>query len=98
MLTNKTPLKRSQIKRMQKKIDFYRCEEGEKEIFNLMLDARMFDVCTEKELPLRNYAMAKLTELGFNQEDKIRKVIHELLAMPAVLNEADKNIDEEQEK
>ena len=94
MITNKSVLRRSQINRMKRKIKFYNCEEGELEIFNLMFDAKMFDVIkTEEELARRNYALGRLTELGFNQEDKIRKVIHELLSMPAVLDEQDKKIE-----
>lgn len=76
----------AQIERLERKIAFYNSEEGEREIFNLLVDAKLFDICTAEELPLRNYAIVKLTELGFNQEDKIRKVIHEMLQMPAVLD------------
>lgn len=93
MITKNTPLKKSQIARMNRKIKFYNCQEGELEIFNLMFDAKMFDVIkTDEELARRNYAIGRLTELGFNQEDKIRKIIHELLSMPAVLDEDGKKI------
>jgi len=74
------------ISRLERKMNFYNCEEGEKEIFNLCVDAKLFEQIKPEELPLRNYAIAKLTELGFNQEDKIRKVIHEMLQYPAVLD------------
>ena len=74
------------IERLERKIAFYSQEEGEREIFNLMVDAKLFEICDEKDLPLRNYAIGKLTELGFNQEDKIRKMIHEMLQWPAVLD------------
>lgn len=77
---------KEQIERLERKMAFYNTEEGEREIFNLLVDAKLFEICTAEDLPLRNYAIAKLTELGFNQEDKIRKVIHEMLQMPAVLD------------
>ena len=83
---------KEQVERLERKMAFYCSDEGEKEIFNLMRDAKLFEICTESDLPLRNYAIAKLTELGFNQEDKIRKVIHEMLLMPAVLDREHKEI------
>lgn len=77
----------SQIERIERKVAFYNTEEGEKEIFNLLVDAKLFEIIrTDEELAVRNYAIAKLTELGFNQEDKLRKVIHEMLQWPAVLD------------
>ena len=76
-----------QIERIERKLAFYRCEEGEAELFNLMVDAGFFEIIKDTDkLALRNYAVARLTELGFNQEDKIRKAIHEMLYWPAVLD------------
>ena len=82
LIDQKIPEK--QIERINRKCDFYLCEEGEIEIFNLMLDAKLFQPISEKDIPLRNYAIQKLTELGFNQEDKIRKAIHEFLRHPVL--------------
>lgn len=87
MILEDQKLTKEQVKRIQRKVFFYKCEEGEREIFNLLLDGKLFQPIEEKDVPLRNYAIQKLTELGFNQEDKIRKVIHIMLDMPAVLDE-----------
>lgn len=86
MILKEQKLTKENIDRLERKVLFYATEEGEKEIFNLMYDAKLFDVCTVEDLPLRNYAIAKLTELGFNQEDKIRKMIHTMLSWPVVLD------------
>jgi hypothetical protein len=86
MILGDVKFTKGQIETLQEKIDFYSCDRGEKELFNLLVDAKLFDICTEKDLPLRNYAIVKLTELGFNQEDKLRRVIHEMLQWPAVLD------------
>lgn len=86
MILAEQKFQKETINRLQRKMNFYNCEEGEKEIFNLIVDAKLFEICTAEDLPLRNYAIGKLTELGFNQEDKIRQVIHEMLQMPAVLD------------
>jgi len=77
-------LSKEQVERIQRKCAFYRNEEGEKEIFNMMLDCKMFQPITEKDVPLRNYALQRLTELGFNQEDKVRMLIHEMLDKPVL--------------
>lgn len=83
ILENQT-LKKEEVERIERKCDFYRTDEGELEIFNLMLDCKMFQPITEKDVPLRNYGIQRLTELGFNQEDKIRKVIHWMLDHPVL--------------
>lgn len=84
MILENQKLTKEQVERIERKCDFYNCEEGELEIFNLMVDAKLFQVISEKDVPLRNYAIQKLTELGFNQEDKIRKAIHEMLRNPVM--------------
>lgn len=94
MILTEQKLPTEQIERVERKMAFYNTPEGELEIFNLIMDAKLFEICTEKDLPLRNYAIAKLTELGFNQEDKIRKVIHDMLQMPAVLDRKHKEISD----
>ena len=77
-------LTKEQVERLKELCAFYECERGELEIFNLLLDAKLFQPISEKDLPLRNYAVQKLTELGFNQEDKIRKAIHWMLEHPVL--------------
>jgi len=94
MILENQKIPAEQIDRLERKMAFYNTEEGEREIFNLIMDAKLFEVCTEKDIPLRNYAIVKLTELGFNQEDKIRKVIHDMLQMPAVLDREHKEISD----
>ena len=84
MILANQKLTEGQVERIQRKCKFYECAEGEIEIFNLMLDAKLFQPITEKDVPLRNYAIQRLTELGFNQEDKIRKAIHEFLRHPVL--------------
>lgn len=76
---------KEQVRRLERKSRFYACDEGELEIFNLIYDAKLFDIIkTEEELAVRNYAIQKLTELGLTQEDKIRKAIHEMLIVPVM--------------
>lgn len=77
---------KEQFERINRKKNFYNCDEGKKELFNLMLDCKMFQPISEKDVPLRNYGLQKLTELGFNQEDKIRDLINYMLNLPAVLD------------
>ena len=77
-------LEKEQIKRTEEICRFYQCERGENEIFNLIIDAKLLQPISEKDVPLRNYAIAKLTELGFNQEDKIREVIDWMLKHPVL--------------
>ena len=77
-------LTKGQVKRIEELSRFYQCERGESEIFNLIVDAKLLQPISEKEVPLRNYAIAKLTELGFNQEDKIREVIDWMLKHPVL--------------
>lgn len=93
MIFSGTRLTKEQKERLERKVMFYSTPEGEKEIFNLMVDAKLFDICAEKDLPLRNYAIAKLTELGFNHEDKIRKAIHEMLQWKITGEETDDGND-----
>lgn len=84
MILEKQTLKKEEVERIEELCDFYRTDRGEMEIFNLMLDCKMFQPISEKDVPVRNLALQKLTELGFNQEDKIRKVIHWMLDHPVL--------------
>ena len=93
MILDNQALTKEQVERIERKNYFYLCDEGEREIFNLMLDCKLFQPITEKDVPLRNYAIQKLTELGFNQEDKIRKAIHEFLMHPVL--DADRKTGDE---
>lgn len=82
MISDKKYFTIKEVDRIEELSDFYATDRGEKELFNLMLDAKLFDVIkTPEELAVRNYAIAKLTELGLNMEFKIRKAIHEMLLM-----------------
>lgn len=85
MILRNQKFTKAQVRRLERKCSFYKCEEGELEIFNLIFDAKLFDVInTQEELAVRNYAIKKLTELGLTQEDKIRKAIHDMLATPVM--------------
>ena len=84
---------KGQVDRLERKLAFYSQPEGELELFNLMVDAKFFSEITEKDVPLRNYALRKLTELGLNQEDKLRKLLHEALQMPAVYSDEHEIVD-----
>lgn len=84
MILQNQKITKEQVNRIEELCDFYNCDRGEAEIFNLMLDCKLFQPITEKDVPLRNYAIQKLTELGFNQEDKIRKAIHDMLRTPVM--------------
>lgn len=82
MITDKKKFSRKEVERINELEDFYSTDRGEKEIFNLMLDAKLFEIIhTPEELAVRNYAITKLTEIGLNMEFKIRKAIHEALLM-----------------
>lgn len=84
MILANQKLTEESVERVEELCAFYNCERGEKEIFNLLLDCKLFQTITEKELVMRNYAIQRLTELGFNQEDKIRKVIKWMLDHPVL--------------
>lgn len=84
MILENQAITMEQVDRIRELDDFYLCDRGEKEIFNLILDSKLLQPITEKDVPLRNYAVQRLTELGFNQEDKIRKAIHWMLENPVL--------------
>lgn len=84
MILERQKLTKEQVERIEEMSEFYANERGEKEIFNLMLDCKLFQPITEADVPLRNYAIQRLTEIGLNQEDKIRKAIHEMLQIPVM--------------
>ena len=84
MILEDQKLTNEHVERIEELCNFYACARGETEIFNLMLDGKLFQPIEEKDVPLRNYAIQKLTELGFNQEDKIRESIHWMLTHPVL--------------
>jgi len=86
MIFSEQKFTKKQFDYINEKKNFYNSDVGEKEIFNMMLDCKMFQPITEADVPLRNYALQRLTELGFNQEDKVRMVIKYMLNLPAVLD------------
>lgn len=84
MILKEQRLTIAEVDRIERKSGFYATQEGETELFNLMLDCKLFQPIGVEDVPLRNYAIQKLTELGLNQEDKIRKAIHEMLMNPVL--------------
>ena len=53
----------------------YRTEDGRKELMNLIVDSGVFSDIPSERLPLRNYAIKKLEEMGMLDEVIVRKLI-----------------------
>ena len=53
----------------------YSSEDGQKELFNLILDCGLLETIDESRLATRNYAIKKLEEIGILDENVIRGLI-----------------------
>ena len=53
----------------------YRTEDGRKELMNLIVDSGVFSDISSDRLPLRNYAIKKLEEMGMLDEVIVRRLI-----------------------
>ena len=60
----------------------YSTVEGRMELMRLLLDLGAFREITAEELPLRNFAIRKLEELGFLDEHTVEETIHFLFQTP----------------
>lgn len=99
MILTKQKFSKKDIEHREHKKAFYDCEEGEIEIFNLMFDGGLFRDIKPEEIPARRLVLARLTEIGLLDEDKIRWMIHKMLHdLPAVMNEDDKIIKDDIEE
>ena len=53
----------------------YSTPEGRQELFNLLVDSKVFSDMNSDRLPLRNYAIKKLEEMGMLDEVIVRHFI-----------------------
>lgn len=53
----------------------YASEDGQKELFNMILDCGLLQVIDETRLATRNYAIKKLEEMGILDERVIKGII-----------------------
>lgn len=53
----------------------YRTDDGRKELMNLLVDSGVLSDISSDRLPLRNYAIKKLEEMGMLDEIIVRKLI-----------------------
>jgi hypothetical protein len=63
----------------------YGTPEGRAELFRLLTDLGLFREIRPEELPLRNYAIRKLEELGFLDVEMIGQTIDWLFRQPLTL-------------
>lgn len=63
------------IKHRERVRSVYATENGQKELFNLILDCGLFEVIDSDRLATRNWAIKKLEEIGILDEDVIRGLI-----------------------
>lgn len=57
----------------------YSTPEGQKELFNIILDCGLLQVIDETRLATRNYAIKKLEEMGILDERVIKQMIKSYL-------------------
>lgn len=68
----KKMLNEEAIKHRERVRNVYKSEDGQKELFNLILDCGILEVIDESRLATRNYAIKKLEEIGILDENVIR--------------------------
>lgn len=62
-----------------RKRDFYNSEEGLRELFNFLLDHKVFDLLTEQDIEVHNLGIKKLEELGLLDEGRVRDMLRTML-------------------
>ena len=72
---NKRLLNEESIKHRDRVRSVYATENGQKELFNLLLDCGLLEVIGEERLATRNWAVKKLEEIGILDENVIRGMI-----------------------
>ncbi len=72
---NKKLLNEESIKHRERVRSVYATENGQKELFNLLLDCGLLEVITVDRLATRNWAVKKLEEIGLLDEVVIRRLI-----------------------
>ncbi len=68
-------LNEESIKHRERVRSVYATENGQKELFNLLLDCGLLEVITADRLATRNWAVKKLGEIGILDENVIRDMI-----------------------
>lgn len=82
MILDSETLTNSQIIFRQDVRNAYNSPDGKRELFRLLTDIGMFRPITAEELPLRNYGIQKLTDLGFLDENVIYDTLCDLFNKP----------------
>ncbi len=72
---NKKLLNDESIKHRDRVRSVYATENGQKELFNLLLDCGLLSVIDGERLATRNWAVKKLEEIGILDENVIRGMI-----------------------
>lgn len=72
---NKRLLNEESIKHRERVRSVYATENGQKELFNLILDCGLLEVIDSDRLATRNWAIKKLEEIGILDENVIRGLI-----------------------
>lgn len=63
------------IKHRDRVRSVYATENGQKELFNLILDCGLLEVIGDERLSTRNWAIKKLEEIGLLDENVVREMI-----------------------
>lgn len=88
MILDSYNFEQAQVDYRERKLELYRTEEGEKELFNLLSDLGLFKAITPEAVNLRNYAIGRLEVLGLLDESKLRKGLNYMLNLPSVMDES----------
>jgi hypothetical protein len=85
MITKATPFTNADMMHRSNVRSVYRTVEGKHELVRMLADLGVFREITEDELPLRNYGIRKLEELGFLDIEMIEAVVDFLFRQPVAL-------------
>ena len=85
MITRHTKLSNEDMLHRHAVRKAYNTAEGRQELVRLLTDLGTFREITADELPLRNYGIRKLEELGFLDIEVIVEVVNFLFSLPLAL-------------
>lgn len=86
--TNEDMIHRSNVRSV------YKTAGGKQELIRLLADLGVFREITPEELPLRNYGIRKLEELGFLDIEMIESAIDHLFDLPIALRPTIQEMDQ----
>ncbi|WP_319758440.1 hypothetical protein [uncultured Sphaerochaeta sp.] len=78
-LTNEDMLHRAEVRKA------FNTGDGRAELTRILADLGMFREIKPEELPLRNYGIRKLEELGFLDIEVIVEVVNHMFSLPLAL-------------